>query len=238
MRYKIIILLLLLSSKLTLKAQDEPPIDAPLQQQNVDTDEKLKTKLGVKFTLGGHTFLGNAFDKTKPVYGFGAGAYQIIDLDKDKNIQLQWELNLTFKGSKFGKPSDTSNTYFSKISLSYAELPVYFGFKLTDDKNPLYILMGAQIGYLFKSSITQGLGQYGEVLHNNLPFKRIDLSPAIGFRKSLGSGISMQFTTKYGYSNIYTNKFITNPAYSNVFPTFKDGTHNAHNLSFELAFLF
>lgn len=238
MRYKIIILLLLLSSKLTLKAQVEPPIEAPLQQQNVDTDEKIKTKLGVKFTLGGHTFLGNAFDKAKPMYGFGAGAYQIIDLDQKKNIQLQWELNLTFKGSKFGKPTDTSNTYFSKISLSYAELPLYIGFKLTDDKNPLYILMGAQIGYLFKSSITQGLGQYGEVLHNNLPFKRIDFSPALGFRKSLGSGISVQFTGKYGYSNIYSSKFISNPAYINVFPQFKDGTRNTHNLSFELAFMF
>ena len=238
MRYKIIILIVLLCSQLALKAQVEPPIEAPLQQQNVDTDEKINTKLGVKFTLGGHTLTGDAFDKSKAMYGFGAGAYQIIDLNKKKSIQMQWELNLTFKGSKFGKPTDTSSTYFSKISLSYAELPVYFSFKLTKSKQPLYVLVGGQIGWLFKSSITQGLGQYGEVLHNNLPFKHVDFSPAIGFRKDLGSGIAMQFTTKYGYTNIYTGKFNTNPAYINVFPQFKDGTHNAHNLSFELAFLF
>ena len=50
MRYKIIILIVLLCSQLALKAQVEPPIEAPLQQQNVDTDEKINTKLGVKFT--------------------------------------------------------------------------------------------------------------------------------------------------------------------------------------------
>lgn len=238
MRFKLIILMFLLLSKWNLKAQDEPPIESPLQQQNIDTDEKLKTKLGVKFTVGSHTFRGNAFDKSKLLYGFGAGAYQIIDLDKKKNLQLQWELNLTFKGSKFGKPSDTSNTYFSKISLSYAEIPVYFGIKLNKSKQPYYMLLGGQFGWLFKSSLTQGLGQYGEVLHNNLPFRRIDFSPAIGFRKEIGSGISMQFSTKYGLTNIYTGKFITNPAYIDVFPQFKDGTFNAHNLSFEFAVLF
>jgi hypothetical protein len=246
MRYKLLILLLSLGcieqlgAQVKDTAQDQYPVESPLNQQNINTDEKLKTRLGVKFTLGGHTFRGTAFDKEKALYGFGAGMFQVVNLNKKKTLQLQWELNLTFKGSKFSKPTDTSNTFFSKISLSYAELPVFLSFKLDKSKNPSYLLIGGQFGFLFKSSITQGLGQYGEVLHNGLPFKKYDFSPALGLRKELGSGISMQFTGKYGMTNIYSGKFdpAVTPDYKDVFPRFKDGAHDVHNLSFELAFLF
>ncbi len=247
MRYRLYILILVLSASFHLKAQEEPPIEAPLQQQNIDTDEKLKTKLGVKFTMGGHTFKGDAFDNSIPVFGFGAGMYNIIDLTKNRRLKLQWELNLTFKGSKFGKPKDTAGisksayaTYYSKMSLSYAELPVYLSIQLSKSKTPLHLLVGGQVGFLFKSSVIQGLGQYGEVLHNGLPFKKYDFSAGIGLRQDLGSGICVQFTTKYGLTNIYSNKFdpSVTPYYQDVFPRFKDGNHQAHNLSFEFAFLF
>jgi hypothetical protein len=104
---------------LALFAQPEGETEAPLQQQNVNTDEILKTKLGVKFTMGGHSFLGTAFDNARPLYGFGAGMYNIVDLNKNKTLKFQWEMNLTFKGSKFGKTNDTS---FSKISYKFSIL--------------------------------------------------------------------------------------------------------------------
>ncbi len=239
MRFKYFTLILLFTCSAFVKAQTDTIgyIESPLQQQNIDTDDNIKTKLGVKFTLGGHTFRGSAFDNAHPLFGFGAGMYNIIDLNKKKSLKLQWELNLTFKGSKFAKPNDTS---FSKISLSYFELPVYLSIKLSKNKLPAHLIVGAQLGYLFKSSITQGFGQYGEVKLNGLPFKSFDFSPAIGFRKELGSGISMQFTTKYGMVNIYTDKFdpTVDERYKGIYPVFKNGAHDVHNLSFELAFLF
>ncbi len=247
MRYKYLILVFLFSyfSQLSGQVKDTTSasgeyIESPLQQQNINTSEKLKSQLGVKFTMGGHSFLGTAFDKAKPLYGSGAGMFDIIPLNKSKTLRLHWELNLTFKGSKFSKPSDTSNTFFSKISLSYAELPVYLSIQLNKNKFPFHLIMGGQFGFLFKSSVSQGLGQYGEVLHNGLPFKNYDFSTACGLRKEIGSGISMQFTGKYGLTNIYSNKFDPDvtPDYKDVFPRFKNGTYKANNISFEFAFLF
>jgi hypothetical protein len=68
---KQLVLSLLLMSFSALVAQEE--IEAPLQQQNIDTEEKTKTKLGIKFTMGAHTFRGDAFDNKVPRYGFGVG---------------------------------------------------------------------------------------------------------------------------------------------------------------------
>lgn len=240
MRYKLGILILLLTLGFTAKAQVEDPIEAPLQQQNVDTEEKLKTLLGVKCTLGGHTFQGSAFEHNIPMFGFGVGMFNVINLNKKKMVKLQWELNLTNKGSKFSRTGDTG---YSKIAVSYAELPVMLSFQLNKDKNPFHVLIGAQFSYMFKSSISQGLGQYGEVKHNNLPFKKGDVSAILGLRKELGSGISMQLSGKYGLTNIYTHGFdpdIANPdwIYKDVYPRFKDGTNSARHFSIELGFLF
>ena len=127
---KQLVLPLLLMSFSALFAQEE--IEAPLQQQNIDTEEKTKTKLGIKFTMGAHTFRGDAFDNTIPKYGFGVGVYNIIDLNKKKTKQLQWELNFTIKGSKFKKITDTTSTStYSAISLSYIELPVMYSYRIT-----------------------------------------------------------------------------------------------------------
>jgi hypothetical protein len=230
---------------LALFAQPEGEIEAPLQQQNVNTDEILKTKLGVKFTMGGHSFLGTAFDNSRPLYGFGAGIYNIIDLNKNKNLKLQWELNLTFKGSKFGKANDTS---FSKISLAYLELPVYFSIELYNNpkKQPMHLLLGGQFGYLFRSSINKSYGKFGEV-KTDLPFKKLDLAPAIGIRKEIGSGMSIQLCAKLGMLNIYSDVFrertvnpssVSNYDYRDITPHFKDGTHSVRNMSFELSFMF
>jgi len=230
----------------TLHAQVEGEVEAPLQQQNLNTEEQTKTKLGVKFTMGGHTFRGTAFDNEKPLYGFGAGIYNIIALDKAKNYNLHWEMNLTFKGSKFAKPNDTS---FSKISLAYLELPVYFSIKLANTpKNlPFHLLLGGQFGYLFRSSINKAYGKFGEV-KTDLPFKRIDVAPAIGFRKEIGNGMSLQFCAKAGLLNIWSDGFrdrtvnydpdVKNYDYRDITPAFKDGTHNVRNLSFEFSFMF
>ena len=230
---------------LALFAQPEGEIEAPLQQQNVNTDENLKTKLGVKFTMGGHSFLGTAFEDARPLYGFGAGIYNIIDLNKSKDLKLQWEVNLSFKGSKFAKPNDTS---FSKISLAYIEVPVYFSIELfnTPSKQPLYLLMGGQFGYLFRSSINKSYGKFGEV-KTDLPFRKIDLAPAIGIRKDIGNGMSFQLCGKLGMRNIYSNVFIertqnppaeANYDYRDLTPHFKDGTHSVRNFSIELSFMF
>ncbi|MFM6982931.1 MAG: hypothetical protein ACKOXF_02280, partial [Chitinophagaceae bacterium] len=76
----------------------QPEVEAPLQQQNIDTEEQTKTKLGVKFTLGNHLFVGNAFDNEKLLFGFGAGVYNIIGLNKAKTVNLHYEVNFTFRG--------------------------------------------------------------------------------------------------------------------------------------------
>jgi hypothetical protein len=241
---KIYTLLFFLCS-ISLFAQPEGPIESPLQQQNIDTEENTKTKLGIKFTMGGHTFRGNAFDNEKPKYGFGIGIYNIVHLNKKKTQNFQWEFNFTFKGSKFARPNDTS---FSRISLSYIELPVYYSYALNPkNSKPFHLLAGMQFSYMFRNSINKSYDKWGTV-KSDLPFVRYDFAPALGFRKDLGSGISLQFTSKIGLINIYTNTFkerTDNPDpddqnynYSDIYPRFKDGTHQARNLSFELSLFF
>lgn len=243
MKYIFIVIFL---SSLSLQAQTEEEIEAPLQQQNVNTDEETKTKLGVKFTMGGHTFFGTAFDNARPLYGFSAGIYNVVHLNKPKTLNIHWELNLTFKGSKFAKPNDTS---YSKISVAYLEVPVYFSVQMfdTDKKLPMHFLIGAQFGYLFRSSINKSYGKFGSV-KTDLPFKRIDFAPAIGFRKMIGNGMSVQLACKVGLLNIYSNGFkertdnpnpdVPNLDYRDITPAFKDGSHIARNFSVEFSFLF
>jgi hypothetical protein len=226
--------------------QAQPEVEAPLQQQNVDTEEKTKTKIGVKFTMGAHTFIGNAFDNEKLKYGFGAGIYNIVHLNKERTFNIQWELDFTFKGSKFGKLNDTS---YSKISLSYMELPAYFSVEIanTPKKQPLHLLFGAQFSYLFRSSLNKAYGKFGEV-KVDLPFNRMDFAPAIGLRKEIGSGMSLQLCVKAGQINIYTNTFYErtinpdlnnkNYDYRDITPRFKDGTHKARNVGIEFSLLF
>lgn len=226
-------------------AQDPLP-ESPLQQQNVDTDANLKTKLGIKLTLGMHTFRGDAFDNAKLKYGFGMGFYNIIKLNKSQSLNLHWEFNFSFKGSKFNKVNDTS---FSKISLSYIELPVMLSVRLfnTPKKKPLHLLAGGQFGVLFISSIDKTFGRYQDV-KTDLPFKKTDVMPVLGLRKEIGSGMSLQFCAKYGLRNIWTNKFYertVNPDlnnqnydYRDIVPNFKDGSHSVRNVSFELSLMF
>ena len=244
---KQIVLSLLLMSFSALFAQEE--IEAPLQQQNIDTEEKTKTKLGIKFTMGAHTFRGDAFDNTIPKYGFGVGVYNIIDLNKKKTKQLQWEVNFTIKGSKFKKITDTTSTStFSSISLSYFELPVMYSYKITrKKKNGLFLLTGAQFSYLFRSNINESFGRYGSY-KNDLPFSRIDAAPVIGFRKNIPNGMAFQLTVKPGLIDNYTSIFkkrVDNPDpdnenynYSRIYPRFKDGTHQNRNFSIELSLMF
>lgn len=244
---KSILLITLILFSANLWAQDDPDPNAPLQQQNINTDEQLKTKLGVKFSLGTHKFLGNAFDNERFLYGFGAGMYNIVGLNKQKTINLHWELNITFKGSKFGKLNDTS---YSKISLAYCELPIMASIKIanTPKKQPLHLLVGIQAGILFRSTINKAYGKFGEV-KTNLPFKPWDIMPVVGLRKEIGSGMSLQFTAKIGLINIWTRKFAersdpkyqpdnTNVDYRDLTPTFRDGTHQVKNLSLEVSLLF
>lgn len=248
MRYKLktIVLSIFLLQVIVGFAQPEGEVEAPLQQQNLNTEEQTKTKLGVKFTLGFNTFTGNAFDNKRVLFGFGAGVYNIIQLNKAKTVNLHWELDFSFRGSKFGKLNDTS---YSKISLAYLELPVMASFQIlnTKKKQPLHLLLGVQGGVLFRSSIDKAYGKFGEV-KTDLPFKRFDIMQMTGFRKEIGSGMSLQLMAKMGLLNIWTNKFYeratnpnpanTNVDYRDLTPMFKDGTHEVKNLSFELSFLF
>jgi hypothetical protein len=244
---KQLVLSLLLMSFSTLLAQVE--IEAPLQQQNIDTEEKTKTKLGIKFTLGAHTFRGDAFDNTIPKYGFGVGVYNIIDLNKKKTKQLQWELNFTIKGSKFKKVTDTTSTStYSAISLSYIELPVMYSYKIAQkNKNGLYLLTGAQFSYMFRNNINESFGRYGSY-KNDLPFSKIDVAPVLGVRKNIPNGMAFQLTVKPGLINNYTSIFKErvdkpnpdneNYNYSKIYPRFKDGTHQNRNFSIELSLMF
>lgn len=237
MSNKIVLIILLLNS-LGLFSQPIEEI-APLQQQNIDTEEKLKTKLGIKFALGTHTFYGTELKNTKLLYGFGAGIYNIIPISKSKKVQLHWEFDITFKGSKFGHPNDTS---YSRISLSYAEIPLYLSIQIanTPKKQPLHLLIGAQGGILYKSSISQGYGKWGEVKYNSLPFYKLDFMPAIGLRKEIGSGMSLQTTTKIGLVNINTSKLTSGSVgtrYPDIVPPMT-GKGTIKNFSFELALLF
>lgn len=248
MPYKLryILFCLLCLSIFDLKAQDDPDPNAPLQQQNINTDEQLKTKLGVKFTIGNHTFRGTAFENPKLTYGFGGGIYNIVALNKKKTFNLHWELNLNFKGSKFGQLNDTS---YSKISLAYLELPVMASIQIanTPKKQPLHLLVGFQAGLLFRSSINKAYGKFGEV-KTNLPFKPFDYAPVIGLRKDIGSGMSIQLMVKPGIFDIWTNKFYersnnpdppnTNVDYWDLTPKFKDGSYSVKNFSVEFSFLF
>lgn len=240
---KQLVLSLLLMSFSALIAQEE--IEAPLQQQNIDTEEKTKTKLGIKFTLGAHTFRGNAFDNKVPRYGFGVGVYNIIDLNKKKTKQLQWEINFTLKGSKFNNFTDTT---FSKISLSYIELPIMYAYQFAQsNKNGYFLLTGAQVSYLFRNNINESFGRYGSY-KNDLPFSKFDVAPVIGIRKNIPKGMAFQLTVKPGLINNYTSVFkerSDNPNpddenynYSTIYPRFKDGTHQNRNFSIELSLMF
>ena len=249
MRYKLknySFLLIFFISITSAFAQPEGDIEAPLQQQNLNTEEETKTKIGIKFTLGNHRFLGNAFDDPKILYGFGAGIYNVVHLNPKKTINLHWELDFSFRGSKFNELNDTS---YSKISLAYMEIPVMASFQIlnTKKKQPLLMLLGLQAGLLFRSSINKAYGKFGEV-KTDLPFKRMDFMQVVGFRKEIGSGMSLQLAAKMGLINIWTNKFYersqnpdppnTNEDYRDLTPAFKDGTHEVKNFSVELSFLF
>lgn len=240
MLYKLITIFCLIFT-LNIKAQveDAPPIEAPLQQQNVDTDIKTKTKLGIKFNLGFHKFRGTEFNNEKLTFGFGIGFYHIIDLNKKKTIKLHYELNANYKGSKFGKTNDTS---FSKISLLYGELPVYLSIQIanTPKKQPLHLLIGGQFGVLFKATITKGFGQLAAVKYDNLPFKSIDVMPVVGFRKDIGSGMSLQVISKFGLMNINSTKLTSGTAgtrYPDIVPAMT-GKGTIYNYTFEVGLMF
>ncbi len=248
MRYKIktVLLSIFLLQVVVGFAQPEGEVEAPLQQQNLNTEETTKTKIGVKFTLGSNTFLGNAFDNKRQLFGFGAGVYNIVHLNKAKTVNIQWELDFSFRGSRFGRLNDTS---YSKISLAYMEIPVMASFQIlnTPKKQPLHLLLGVQGGVLFRSSIDKAYGKFGEV-KTNLPFRRYDIMQMTGFRKDIGSGMSLQIMAKMGLLNIWTNTFYeratnpdpenTNVDYRDLTPMFKDGTHEVKNFSLEFSFLF
>jgi len=239
MPYKIFIILFL-TFHLSIRAQVEThTIDAPLQQQNVDTDEKTKTKLGIKFNLGWHTFLGTEFNNTKHTFGFGAGMYQIINLNKKKSLQFHWEFNANYKGSKFGKTNDTS---FSKISLLYGEIPCFMSIRIANNakKQPLFLIVGGQFGVLFKATISKGFGELAEVKYDNLPLRKIDFMPAIGLRKDIGSGMSLQTTTKLGLININSSRLTSGTPgtrYPDIVPRMS-GKGTIFNFSFDIALLF
>lgn len=227
----------------SLRAQVDEII-APMQQQNIDVEENTKTKVGVKFGMGFHKFRGDAFDNEKLKFGTSVGFYNLIPLNKKKTNFLHYEVNFTLKGSNFGKTNDTS---FSRISTSYFELPVMFSARLTKNKLPLSLLVGGQFAVMFRNSVNKSYGRTGTV-KNDLPFNRFDFGPIIGFKQEIGSGMALQLTSKIGFNNIYTQTFkdrtdnpdLDNPNkdYSDLFPTFKDGTHKAYNISFELAIMF
>ena len=110
----------------------------------------------------------------------------------------------------------------------------------------MHLLLGGQFGYLFRSSINKSYGKFGEV-KTDLPFKKIDLAPAIGIRKEIGNGMSFQLCAKLGMRNIYTSVFkertdnpssVSNYDYRDLTPRFKDGTHSVRNMSIELSFVF
>ena len=110
----------------------------------------------------------------------------------------------------------------------------------------MHLLLGGQFGYLFRSSINKSYGKFGEV-KTDLPFKKIDLAPAIGIRKEIGNGMSFQLCAKLGMRNIYTSVFkertdnpssVSNYDYRDLTPRFKDGTHSVRNMSIELSFMF
>lgn len=243
--YYILMLLLLVCAGVNAQ-KDTNVVESPLQQQNLNTDERTKTELGIKFTMGAHTFRGDAFDNKKLLYGFGAGIYNIINLNKKKTLKLQWELDGNMKGSKFGTVNDTS---FSKISLAYIDVPVMLSIQVlnTPQHRPLHLLIGGQFSYLLRSTLNKSYGKYGDV-RTDLPFKRYDVAPIIGLRKEVGSGISLQFCFKYGLLNNYTDGFRQrtihpdpdnkNYDYRDILPTLKDGTHQNRNTSFELSLMF
>ncbi len=239
MQYKILLILLLIFT-LNVNAQvEEPPIEAPLQQQNVDTDIKSKTQLGVKFNLGFHRFTGTEFNNTKLKFGFGVGFYHIIDLNKKKTLKLHYELNANSKGSKFGKVNDTG---FSKMSLLYGELPVFLEIKLsnTPKKQPLYLLVGGQFGVMFAATVSRGFGQVSPVKYSNLPFKKIDVMQAIGIRKDIGSGMSLQFLFKRGIYNINSSSLTSGTPgtrYPDLVPAMT-GKGTIYNYTFEIGLMF
>jgi hypothetical protein len=247
MHFKNILFLVLMGFGIFLKAQPDIDPNTPLQQQNINTEENIKTKLGVKFTMGMHTFKGTAFDDPRLSYGFGMGVYHLIHLNKQKSMHLHWELNFTFKGSKFNEVNDTS---YSKISLSYMELPVLFSFRVANNKKNLgtHVFLGGQFGVLFRSNINKTYGVLTEV-KTNLPFRPIDVMPVLGVRQDIGSGMSIQLCAKLGLINIWTNTFYErsqpnyvpetkNKDYRDLTPSFKDGTHTVKNAGIELSFMF
>lgn len=234
-----------LGSFTLLEAQDPTPY-APLQQQNVNTADKPETKMGVKFTIGTHKFAGTAFDESKVLYGFGMGFYHLVHLNKAKSHYLHWELNFTFKGSRFPQKTNDTGSAYSKISLGYLELPVYYSVRLNESENPVHLFAGGQFSVLFRSTLNKNFGRYNQQI-TGLPFNDIDVSPVIGIRKDLGRGISFQVAYKPGLFTIWNNRFfetaqLPDPPierdYRDLSPAFRDGTHTVFNRSLEFSFLF
>ncbi len=237
MKIKIVLLFLILFLRINLEAQ--PEIESPLNQQNIDTEQKMKHKLGIKFSLGTHWFTGTEFNSIggRPKLGVGVGLFQFINLDKNKNKQLQWEVCFNQKGSRFD--FNTNDTSFSNISITYLEVPVLFAYKVFKKEN-VFLLAGAQANMNVKSSIKQGFGKFGDIKVNKLPLKQFDFQAQFGIRKTLSYYVSIQLVYKKGLYNINTSKFtsgIINSTYPDIVPALT-GRGTIMNNSIELSFLF
>ncbi|MBC7426248.1 MAG: PorT family protein [Bacteroidia bacterium] len=228
------IMLLLLSPSL-VQAQDE----APMQQENIDTDEKTKTDLGLKIGFGFSTLSGTGLENPRPYFGYAIAMYQRFHLNKKKSFAFQYEIAARFKGANFAN----GDSGYSKLSLFYIEMPLLASIKLNkSERLPSYILFGIQPGLLVKSTLAISESRKTPS-YFDLPLANFDIAPVIAFQFALANRVGVQFGFKYGLRNVATNNFNSgNPKFNlkdqpRIVPFINPGV-NVRNISFEMGFVF
>ena len=186
------------------------------QTESLNTDYKL----GIKTAINLSTFSGTELENPRLRFGYSAGAYFWVKLNK--NYRFQSELLANFKGSNFNNADDE----YSRITTFYMDLPLLFGYEVAENQ---LIYIGPQLGYLALSSMY--IGKLAKPHENGLPLKPFSIE-ACAVYQSNGKLMGLQGGVKLGLLNINDgiNFVNVNP------PTGNNGV--IRSISLELGMLF
>ncbi len=180
-----------------------------------------KHHLGLKTSINFSSLLGDELQNPRPKFGYTAGPYAIINMDKKLDIYTEFVGN--FKGARFSN----GDTGYSRIALFYMDfvaMPIY---NFNEDKNA--IAFGPYASYLALSSLYIGDKKKAEL--NDIGFRSWDAG-ICAYLHIKGKYSSFQVGTKVSFLN--ANKDVNFVGY---FPKTGNGGV-VRNVSLEIGMLF
>jgi hypothetical protein len=187
------------------------------------------SNLGLKMGVGAYSFFGDELKNPQPMLGYVAGLYYHNPLEKGR-FHYQAGLDLRFRGGSFKNAQagdTTTNTAYTRISLVSLDVPLQLliSTNLKEQREALFITMGATASYLFRSVVYVGpnkiplnQSQYMQTW-DNLPLKPVEFL--------LSVGVQQRFVT-VGYSvnlNVGVRNLNDNFLIQGISPATGNGLH-------------